>query len=101
MNKTRVVYQKSNSLTRLFFKFMIINYADSARKPLRSAKYHQVFSVGKWPSYHHYLLFSISIQPRPVKVDDFLNILSHNTSTVAKEDLQRFEQFTINLGQRG
>lgn len=41
------------------------------------------------------------IQPRPVKVDDFLNILSHNTSTVAKEDLQRFEQFTINLGQRG
>ncbi|KAJ7387901.1 hypothetical protein OS493_001251 [Desmophyllum pertusum] len=44
---------------------------------------------------------SEKIQPRSVKLDDFLNILSHNTSTVAEEDLERFEQFTINLGQRG
>ncbi|KAL9982171.1 hypothetical protein ACROYT_G010982 [Oculina patagonica] len=41
------------------------------------------------------------IQPRPVKLDDFLKILSHNTSTVAKEELEKFEQFTFNLGQRG
>ncbi|CAH3108675.1 unnamed protein product, partial [Pocillopora meandrina] len=44
---------------------------------------------------------SQKIQPRSVRLDDFLKVLSHNTSTVAEEDLKKFEKFTINLGQRG
>jgi len=44
---------------------------------------------------------SEKIQPRPVTLEDFLNVLTRNTRTVTEEDLERFEQFTANLGQKG
>lgn len=44
---------------------------------------------------------SEKIQPRPVTVKDFLNILSRNTCTVTEKDVERFEQFTMNLGYKG
>lgn len=52
----------------------------------------------------HSLLIDLpsdKVQPRPVTLNDFFNVLSRNTSTVTKEDVERFEQFTVNLGQKG
>ena len=60
----------------------------------------QVHTVSYFPEFY-YMKHYLKVQPRNIAVKDFCKSIQVNRKTVSDEELSKFDDFTLNLGQNG